>query len=340
MINFTYPMAALLAIPALLAVVLLVPRNFIRLPSLRLRGWLLQRVFKLEQLPRLLMLLGVIALGVALAGPTVQSQGGKKGKGYGRDFVLALDNSNSMGEKFDGPMPQLTFVNPFYELASDAVKNPEKVAQRRIGVGQAYILKFVERRMSLAQSDCTAQVTFAKNPHLSWPLDDDLTQIRRHGSFVPAGAKGDGLMPGTNFGKTFPGPIDMAADEFRLGQSKTRVLILLTDGEDAIDEKTMDRLVAVIKDLKIKLYVIGIGPKFADKDAPIQQLAKNVKGHVYSADHAEELEKCFDEIDQLESTPVDVEVDGAIEEMFWLALVASIILVISSAAADLLLRAR
>lgn len=139
-----------------------------------------------------------------------------------------------------------------------------------------------------------------------------------------------GLGSGTNFGTVDPGPIDLAAQHFKqYGTSVSRVLILITDGEDNMTPDVMARLERVIRDAGMKLYVIGVGETLANQDVDIIRLAERVGGGVFRVETADGLTRCFDTIDAIESSPVNQNAALTAEELFYyplgLALAAAIV---------------
>ncbi len=289
---------------------------------------------------------------VALAQPQVPVNDQSLSKLPGRDIIFALDYSSSMGLPYKGEKAALP-LNPWLPNATrDGVVLPAHEF-RRIDAAQDAILSFVEWRRRLSDGghggaspsaksvegnggDAVGLIVFDRRPILRWPLDHDLRQITRHGSFVPQGKGWQGLGVGTNFGREIPGPIDMAAEQFqKRGQSSTRVLVLVTDGEDELEARVVARLAKVIRDAHIKLYVIGIGDKIGKEKLDIEKLCEQVGGKIFRADTKERLDTCFQEINSLESSQVPVYNFKSLETVFSgflsLALVAFLLGVVTEA---------
>jgi Mg-chelatase subunit ChlD len=153
----------------------------------------------------------------------------------------------------------------------------------------------------------------------SWPLTDDLKQIYRKGMFVDAGLGG---------GTSLPVSMQAAIDHFdERGQAAAKVMILVTDGEDYIDDSTMSSFVSQFKARGITLYVIGVGDDLAAGGADIFRLAKAAGGATFGVRNAQEMAKCFDSIDQLERSPVQVQLSPRFKDIFQYFAIAGLIFV-------------
>ncbi len=143
---------------------------------------------------------------------------------------------------------------------------------------------------------------------------------------------------GTNFGAEPGGPIDFAAKSFlelekESGTAGCNVLILVTDGEDKLEQDVQDRLTAVLVAAKIRFYVIGVGLDPAKENVHITKVCEKVAAlqaktagktpgqkHVFLVESGS-LEDCFREIDALESGPVPYEAVASHEQLFYVALI-------------------
>lgn len=285
-------------------------------------------------LPSIFLSAAILAGAATLAQPQRPTSDKSESITMGRDIMAALDYSGSMAAPFAGELPERDSKDPFIdgwglpERPKSGLEIEGESAEteiRRIEAAQAAILSFVDRRRAAESGDAIGLIVFDDRPLLRWPLDRDLKQISRHGQFVPPGKGVQGLGNGTNFGTTEPGPIDMAADHFeKRGQSTTRVLILVTDGENELSDKVQARLESVISTARIKLYLIAVGEEIKEKELDIEKLCHRVGGKVFHVGKAGDLEKHFQEIDQLESSPVPVTTYGNFEPAFqlylWLAI--------------------
>jgi uncharacterized protein with von Willebrand factor type A (vWA) domain len=147
----------------------------------------------------------------------------------------------------------------------------------------------------------------------------------------------DDLGGGTNFGSYDPGPIDAAVDHFKeMGQAKSKVIILVTDGEDDINSGAMDRLRSKINDNNIRLYVIGVGPTLAERHVDIMRLADDVNGKVFRVETAGDLQLVFTAIDQMERSSVSVYSSEKRDERFAAFAIAAIVLLLLACLAEAL----
>lgn len=325
-----------LAQPLWLALLLLVPLPWLLLRRKGYVGYSDVRLAKtigasnlLHLVPIILLSVGFAALSIALARPqnvqVITSQTIKA-----RDIIIAVDKSGSMGSRFEGTIPPRATGES--ELDKELPPRPPKVDEngfpqdknRRLDAAQAAVLNFIRDRHAAQAGDRVGVILFDFLPYYSWPLTHDLKMIYRKIEFAD-----EGLGGGTNFGEYKPGPIDFAADHFdELGQSVTKVLILVTDGEDNLSDGTMSRLQDVIESRGIKLYVIGVGETMSRRDVDILRLAESVGGKSFRVENAKDLDECFRSIDQLERSAVQIETSQKREEMFMAFAMAAAILLI------------
>jgi len=326
-----------LAQPLWLALLLLVPLPWLLLRRKGYVGYSDVRLAKtigasnlLHLIPIILLSVGFASLSIAMARPqkvqVISTQTIKA-----RDIIIAVDKSGSMGSFFEGTIPPRSSVGS--DLDKALPPRPKPVNQdgspqenhRRIDAAQAAVLNFIRDRYAAQAGDRVGVILFDFMPYYSWPLTHDLKMIYRKIEFADEGVGG-----GTNFGEYKPGPIDFAADHFdELGQSVTKVLIMVTDGEDRISDGAMKRLQDVLKSRGIKLYVIGVGETLAHNDVDILKLAESVGGRAFRVENAKDLDDCFRSIDQLERSAVQIETSQKREEMFMaFAMAAAILLVL------------
>jgi len=277
--------------------------------------------------------LAVVLTAVALSRPHVPVNETTRATVQGRDIILALDWSGSMAEPYKGER-KVTKRDAWYHDATRDEKppvDPEEASTvkelRRIDAAQDALVAFAEARQKLSLGDHIGLIAFDYKPQLRWPLDRDIKQITRHGSFLPRGKGPQELGIGTNFGNEMPGPIDMAADHFAAkGKSSTRVLIVLSDGENEIKPDVMTRLSGVIRKARMKMYVIGVGEKIGKGELSLERLCRDHGGEVFRAETQADLDQCFERINALESSAIPVTQDKSLEPVFYYFLAAAIAL--------------
>jgi Ca-activated chloride channel homolog len=273
----------------------------------------------LHRLPLVLFSIAFCLLVVCIARPQIrQDEATQVIKS--RDIVMAVDVSGSMSGQFAGEIPKPGGntdldkelpVKPPAPPRDDYGYYPEP-GKRRIDAAEGAILNFVRNRFVRAEGDRIGIMTFDLEPRFSWPLTDDLKMIYRKGLFISEGMGG-----GTNFGNDDPGPIDLAVEHFdERGQAASKVMILVTDGEDYIDASAFDRLVDKLQSRGVRFYVIGIGDRLAYRDTDIIRLAEKVGGGVFRVENANDMNKVFETIDEMERSPVEVSTRAHYEDIF------------------------
>jgi len=292
----------------------------------------------LHRLPLVLLTIAFTFMTVALARPQrlhVESEQTIKA----RDIMVAVDISGSMGSPFPGEIPKIE-KNP--EIDKDIPPRPPKKPRpgerpevkggRRIDAAQYAVMMFIRDRYLANAGDRVGILVFDFAPYYSWPLTHDLRQIYRKGEFVD-----EGLGGGTNFGEHKPGPIDGAAEHFdELGKAVTKVLILVTDGEDNLSGSAKSRLADILNSRGISLYVVHVGDP--DKqDLDILTFTQEMGGKVFRATNTDDLRECFRTIDQMERTVIAVQTSNRAEDVFYFFAFAGVIFLVLGVFAEALI---
>ena len=207
----------------------------------------------------------------------------------GIDIILALDISSSM-------------------LAEDFQP------QNRLEVAKDRIKQFILGR----QSDRIGLIAFAAEALTQVPLAVDYPVLLAATDNIQAGMLEDGTAIGT--------AITTAANRLRNAPGRSRVLILLTDGENnrgAIDPRTAAQAAAAFD---VRIYTIGVGTdgmapvpvgrglfglRYENRpvqidEALLQDVARTTGGRYFRARDAAALTRIYTQIDQLERVPVRV----------------------------------
>jgi Ca-activated chloride channel homolog len=308
--TFAQPLwfGALLLLPLLF---LLKKKGYLGFSDNRLLGGNSRFLRLLTKLPLALACLALTLLVVAMAKP--QIPGPPQHKTIpGRDIIFTVDISFSMTFPFKGSIephetpPDLAFKTPFNERRHEEkgfqFTPPPPGKLERIHPLQNALLRFIENRYEEKTGDRIGLIVFDTQPRYGWPLTDDLRMLYRKAQFIQ-----NNLGTGTNFGKNPPGPLDLAVQHFKeSGQAKSKVIIMVTDGEDEIDTATQQRLIKLLKENNIRFYLIGVGETLTHKDVDILKVADGVGGKVFRVEDASSMAECFATIDKMEKSEVTV----------------------------------
>ena len=233
----------------------------------------------------------------------------------GVDIVLAVDLSASM-------------------LALDMTedKGPELT---RLDVVKEVIGDFIEKR----RHDRIGLVAFSVNPYLVSALTLDKEHLRKNLARLRVGLT---HQTGTNIGSALAEGIN----RLRSLESKSKILILLTDGKDEPPPPHSPMIYAEgAKKDNIKIYTIAIGSNArtktyifdpttrdirrnpngnavvlvanfpVDKDI-LQRISKSTDARFFEAQDKEGLALIYDEIDRLEKSEIELSVNAIFEELF------------------------
>jgi Ca-activated chloride channel family protein len=253
------------------------------------------------KLLRALMLVSVAFFAIAMARPQL-GKSLTQVEASGIDIVLALDVSGSM-------------------LTKDFTIGGEQAT--RIDAIREVTHKFIEAR----PNDRIGIIAFAGRPYVVSPMTLDHDWLLKNLERVKIGLVEDGTAIGSG----------MAAAANRLNdkRSKSRVIVLLTDGENNTGKIPPNTAAEAIKALKVHFYAIGAGingiaptPVFNPQngkpitdmfgnimyqnqrvhfnEAGLKEVARIAEGQFYRATDTKSLEQIFADIDKLEKTTVSV----------------------------------
>ena len=230
--------------------------------------------------------LGILLIIIAMARPQTKNEE-QRAEGEGVDIVLCIDVSGSM-------------------TAQDFTPN-------RMEAAKAVANSFVERRLT----DRIGVVIFSGESFTQCPLTTDKAVLKsaietiRNGLLEDGTAIGDGLSTGI--------------DRLRNSKSKSKVVILLTDGENNGGLIGPDNAKEIAKAFGIKVYTIGVGtegyapyPVKTDLGVIMQQqkvtidekllkaIAGETGGQYFRAKDNVGLQNIYTEIDRLEKSKVEI----------------------------------
>jgi Ca-activated chloride channel family protein len=254
-------------------------------------------------------LLPVIAAGlmiVGLARPQ-RTQSETTVTANGIDIVLALDVSGSM-QALDFKVDN-TRVN-------------------RIAVVKSVVARFIDER----SNDRIGLIAFAGAPYVVSPLTLDHDWLQQNLERVNVGLGEDGTAIGS--------AIAAAVNHLRATTTKSKVVILLTDGVNNTGKIPPLAAAEAARALGVKVYTIGVGVRgkapipFRDKEgrihvvmaevdvdeATLQAVANETGGQFYRATDTDSLQKIYEQINRYETSAQSVEKFEHVEELYRWAL--------------------
>lgn len=257
--------------------------------------------------------LGLIALFIALARPQEKKIQPKKTE-KGIDIIFSLDISDSM-------------------LIEDMAPH-----ENRLESAKHHIKKFIEKR----ETDRLGLVIFSGEAYTRVPLTVDHDLLLSNLEYV---AVSEFMKKGTAIGVA----LASAVNRIKESESKSKVIVLLTDGEN--NTGVIDPLTALdlTVDLGARVYTIGIGrdgrsmlPVFSKdrfgrkvksyrpfptkiNEKLLREISFKTGGRFYRASEESDLSGIFSDIDQLEKTDLKVPDTYKVLENYQSALLFSLV---------------
>ena len=242
--------------------------------------------YYLRHLPAVLRIVAVGLLIVALARPQ-STESGTNSNTLGIDIVLSLDISSSM-------------------LARDLTPD-------RITAAKTVARDFIYDR----PSDRIGLVVFAGESFTQCPLTTDKATLTTLLSQIRSGIIDDGTAIGNG--------LATALNRLKDSDSKSKVVILLTDGVNNSGQISPQTAAEIAETLGIRVYTIGVGSKgmapvpvidawgqsrFANMPVEIDEkvlteIAEKTGGKYFRATDNETLKSIYDEINQLEKNRIE-----------------------------------
>lgn len=272
-------------------------RSTIRFSSLALIKSLNPKTF-LFGLPLFLRYISIVLMICALARPQ-KVEAEREFETHGIDIVLSMDISGSM-------------------LAEDFKP------VNRIAVAKEEAKKFIKSR----QNDRIGLVVFARKGYTQCPLTLDYQVLEKLIDDVEIGLIKDGTAIGLGIGT--------AVNRLRDSKAKSKVIILLTDGENNAGNLDPITAAELARSFGIKIYSICIGkgglvpfpiedPIFGKRyvQAEVKIDAKTLKrisditdGVFFQAGNTEDLQRAYKRINELETSEVKVKEYSSYQELY------------------------
>lgn len=261
---------------------------------------------KKHLLGKYLILLPLILMCVALARPQMIYEN-RVVKKNGIDIAISLDLSQSM-------------------LQEDFSPNRLEKAKEVLG-------EFIDKR----GDDRLSLIVFGGDAYTKVPLTFDHNVVKEMVSKLTV----DDI---TSNNRTAIGMgIGVALNRLKNSEAKSKVIILLTDGENNSGEMSPSAAADIAKELGIKIYTIGIGAREIQiptlfgyqtvknnelDENLLQNIAKTTGGEYFRAGDSKEFKEIFNKIDELEKTKIDGRSFYDKQEMFEGILKISLILLL------------
>lgn len=234
-------------------------------------------------LGRIFIYLSTVFMILALARPQLTTEG-KVVKKDGIDIAIALDLSKSMEARDFNP--------------------------NRLEKSKELLKEFIDKR----PNDRLSLVVFGGEAYTKVPLTFDHSVLKNMISNITT----DDI---TSNNRTAIGMgLGVALNRLKDSDSKSKVIILMTDGENNSGEMSPLGAAEVAKELGIKVYTIGIGAKeiaipgffgtsyIENKELDenlLNLIAEKTNGKYFRASNSKEFQNIFNEINNLEKSKID-----------------------------------
>ncbi len=258
--------------------------------------------------------LALILLIIALARPRL-GEGQAKIRASGIDIVVALDLSGSMAAED-------------FELKGQPVN--------RLVIAKDVLEQFIRKR----ENDRIGLVAFAGRAYIATPLTLDHDFLRQNLERLNLGTLEDGTAIGS--------AISAAVNRLRDIQAKSRIVVLMTDGQNNAGKVPPATAAEAAQALGIRLYTIGVGTRgiarvpyvnvfgqkgYIDQKVDIDEemltkVAEMTGGKYFRAENTAGLRKIYDEIDQLEKTEVEINKYQRFRELYPFVALAGLVILL------------
>ena len=247
--------------------------------------------------------LALALLILALAQPRL-TRSETKVSASGVDIVVALDMSGSM-------------ISEDFEVRGERVN--------RFSMARAVLKQFIDKR----PNDRIGLVVFASQAYISTPLTLDHDFLLQNLERLQIGVIDENR---TAIGSA----LSTAVNRLREVKSKSKIVILMTDGQNNSGKIAPLTAAEAAEALKVKVYTIGVGlrgmapmpvffggrrvgermePVDIDEDT-LQKIANRTGGKYYRADNTARFQAIYAEIDKLEKTEKEIKKFTLHRELF------------------------
>jgi Ca-activated chloride channel family protein len=212
----------------------------------------------------------LISIITALASPITYAQKSPNNR-KGRDLVIVLDTSGSMGESgYDN----------------------EQIDKRKFDSLKEMLKDFILKRYD----DNIGVVVFGTFAYATAPLTYDREALNYVLDFVDVGIAGDNTAIGDGLAQAFR--------VLKYGDAKKKVILLLSDGYQNSGSLSVKDAVELASKSGVKIYTVGVGKKGEYDKELLDIIAKSSKAKFFTAKDASELKDVYKAIDRLEPSPI------------------------------------
>lgn len=221
----------------------------------------------------------------------------------GRDLMLAIDLSGSMQiEDMQVGSVLLSRIEAVKAIASD----------------------FTERR----QGDRVGLILFGTRAYVQAPLTFDVSTVTQFIREAQLGFAGEDTAIGDALG--------LAIKRLRDRPAESRVLILLTDGQDTASTVDPMEAAALASELGVKVYTIGISRRIGNRasnsgevdEALLNAVAKATGGQYFRARNPAELQNIYAVVDQLEPIEQAKTTFRPVRSLSWIPVAGALLLAV------------
>lgn len=272
------------------------------LRSVPLVGWL----------PTIFLTLSFVALVAALARPVLPEVSENRSMET-RDICVAVDISGSMSATLPPPQQPTDSSNQAPPANGTSGSNAtQQKDYRRLDAARDAVVQFVQAR----EGDRLCVMVFDDQAYFYWPLSDDHKIVLRKAQILNSYTGGGTNFEGPSKNNSGVGPFQASLDHFRdYGKARTKVIVLVTDGEDSMSQERQQQIAAQMEQLGVKLYVLGVGwGKDATND--LASFTQKVGGQVFAVGDTEQMQQAFAAIDALEKSNIIVEKNTSYRDIY------------------------
>lgn len=268
--SFEYPYLILLLIPIIYCLYrckeYIKPKYFVHLHLLTAK----KSFNRLEWIVKIAIF---ILLTIALTSPIIIDRVDPLNRS-GKDIVMAIDASGSMNSSG-------------FDFESDASQRLS-----RFEIAKVIASEFIQKRVS----DNVGVVLFGDFAFIASPITYEKNIVVEMLSYLNQGMAGQNTAIGEG--------IAMSVRAFKHSKAKTKIVVLLTDGEHNSGEISPKDALILANGENIKIYAIGMGEEGEADEALLKKIASESGGEFFYATNAKELRAIYESIDEFESSKI------------------------------------